>query len=272
MKIVSMLLAFSFVACTTDLGDDPYDDADLSHDPAVAAALADTSPETPAVDIDTVEALPAAGAYSAFAHQACTRQRFVHLANFSFVAPLECVNGVCPNGCWGYQRRTSGFSCDYDASSPSDVKTRAGAGSFASYNEIKPLNAHDDVAVASCKAQSGNRAMRTYTVWNGTNWNSEGIPASIHFAELFGSQNEATPHFSTWEASARGSYAPMSNLSPETGITMVGTKQTVAKLCAATRDGWLGLYFYDGTADSGAGMAAWKREAIISAMNYCTTH
>jgi hypothetical protein len=43
-------------------------------------------------------------------------------------------------------------------------------------------------------------------------------------------------------------------------------------MCAATRDGWLGIYFADIHASGGPGMSDWKREAIIRGMNYCTTH
>ena len=64
----------------------------------------------------------------------------------------------------------------------------------------------------------------------------------------------------------------MTNVSPETGISFDGVKRTTARICSATRTGWAGLYFYDGDASGGTGMAAWKREAIIRGMNYCTTH
>jgi hypothetical protein len=271
MKIAPLVLSFAFFGCTTDLGLDPYSDPDLEHDAELAAVLSDTTPETPAVDLASIEAM-SGGNVQALAKASCTRQRFVHFANFSFVAELGCVNGVCPNGCWGYQRRTSGFSCDYDATASDFVKTTTGTGPFASYNEIKSLNPRDAAAVANCRAQSGNRPMRTYTVWNGSGWDSEGIPASLQFAELFGTQTEGASRFAPWFSSWRGQFAPMANVSPETGITFAGTKQTVAKICAATRNGWLGLYFYDGQASGGPGMADWKREAIVSAMNYCTTH
>src|SRR6185503_2416315 len=120
----------------------------------------------------------------------CSKHRFLHIANFSFVAPLDCVNGVCPNGCWGYQRRTSGFACDYNASQGDFLQTRPGDGPFASYNEIKPLNQHDAQAVAACRTQSGGRPLRTYAVWNGAGWSNEGIAATIRFAEVYGPQNE----------------------------------------------------------------------------------
>ena len=64
----------------------------------------------------------------------------------------------------------------------------------------------------------------------------------------------------------------MNNVSPETGIDAVGVKRQIAKMCSATRTGWLGTYFYDSGNSGGAGMSAWKREAIIRGMNYCTTH
>jgi hypothetical protein len=181
------------------------------------------------------------------------------------------VNGVCRNGCWGYQRRTSGFACDYDATAGDRVKTRDGGAAFASYNEIKSLHPDDNVAVANCKAQSGHK-LRTYAVWNGAGWDNEGIAAAVRFAELYGPQNEAMPDFTRWYQSYRGSWSPMNNISPETSIDFEGVKRQIAKMCSATRTGWLGTYFYDKDASGGAGMSAWKREAIIRGMNYCTTH
>ena len=114
--------------------------------------------------------------------------------------------------------------------------------------------------------------MRTYAVWNGWGWSNEGISASVKFAEVYGTQAEASPTFWTWFNGYRASFAPMANVSPETSLTFDATKATVARLCSATRNGWLGLYFYDGLAAGGAGMSEWKREAIIRGMNYCTTH
>jgi hypothetical protein len=64
----------------------------------------------------------------------------------------------------------------------------------------------------------------------------------------------------------------MGNVSPETFISSEGVENMVKRMCATTRTGWLGLYFDDGDASGGAGMAEWKRAAIIRAMNYCTTH
>jgi len=202
----------------------------------------------------------------------CTRLRFLHIANWSYVADLAtCAGGVCKNSCWGSQRRTSGFTCDYAAAQGDKIATRDGGAAFASYNEIKPLNASDGTAVASCKAQSGH-PVRTYVVWNGSGWNREGISAAIHFAELYGTQAEAQPRFWTWYDGYRGTYAPMGNVSPETNISAEGVENMVKRLCATTGNGWLGLYFYDGSSSGGPGMAEWKRAAIIRAMNYCTTH
>jgi hypothetical protein len=243
------------------------EDADLASDPELADILDDDSiPEEQPVDGDTSEVGVSAAVE-------CTKQRFLHIANYSFVGRLdECVNGACPNGCWGFQRRTSGFQCDYAAAEGDRVRTRDGGGPFASYNEIKPLNASDATAVANCRTQSGGRAVRTYAVWNGAGWSNEGIAASVKFAELYGTQSEATPHFATWYDGARTAFSPMTNISPETSIDFVGVKRTIARICSATRSGWAGAYFYDGAASGGAGMADWKREAIIRGMNYCTTH
>ncbi len=262
---IPTFVVLAMVAACAGVAPDGSDDPDLAGDPDLEMIGEDTMPDEAPADEGTSES-------ALIAKPACSKQRFVHIANFSFVAPLGCVNGVCPNGCWGYQRRTSGFACDYDGTQADLIKTRAGDAPFASYNEIKPLNANDAGAVASCRAQSGGRPMRTYAVWNGTGWNNEGIAAAVRFAEVYGPQHEASPHFWTWFNTARSSFAPMSNISPETGISAVSVKQTVARLCSATRNGWLGLYFYDGEAAGGAGMAEWKREAIIRGMNYCTTH
>jgi len=267
MTIRSAALSATFLAlsaCATSAPLADTGDPELDDDDELAAILDDATPELDAPDVDTVEA-------SLVARTACTKRRFLHVANWSFVGPLDqCVNGACPNGCWGYQRRTSGFSCDYDRTAGDLLKTRDGGGPFASYNEIKPLNASDATAVANCRAQSGGRPLRTYAVWNGTGWSNEGIAAAIKFAEIYGTQAEAAPHFWTWFYNSRSSFAPMANVSPETAISAVATKQTVARLCSATRNGWLGLYYY--VSAGGPGMADWKREAIIRGMNYCTTH
>ena len=261
MKGLQFVIPLWFVAACS-VGED----ADLDDDPELQQILGDDSvPEEQPADVDTSELAIAAQA-------TCTKHRFLHIANWSFVAPLECVNGACPNGCWGFQRRTSGFQCDYAGAQGDFVATRDGGGAFASYNEIKSLNAHDTAAVNNCRAQSGGRALRTYTVWNGAGWDNEGIGASVKFAELYGLQSEATPRFATWYAGSRGAFAPMTNISPETFIDFVGVKRTIAKICSATRNGWAGAYFYDGGASGGPGMADWKREAIIRGMNYCTTH
>jgi hypothetical protein len=266
MRHAIALLVFT-TACVADVAGESI--PELDNDPDLAALADDPMPEIAAADTAGLEAAAATAPISADAKIACTRTRYLHVSNFSFVAPVsECVNGECPNGCWGVQRRTSGFACDYDATAPGYVATRDGGGPFASYNEIKPLDAHDATAVASCKAQSGGRAMRTYTVWNGAGWDDEGIAAGVSFAELYGPQAEALTEFAPWFASYRGRFAPMANVSPETGLTFVETERTVAKICEATRDHWLGIYFYN----SSAPMADWKREAIIRAMNYCTTH
>jgi len=250
-------------ACTADVA---IDDPDLDNDPELEAMAGDTMPETPAVDVDTVEPIAA----SLHADLACAHHRYLHVANFSFVDKLsECVNGICPNGCWGVQRRTSGFACDYDAGASGDVAERDGGTTFASYNEIKSLNAHDDVAVARCEADSGHAPMRTYTVWNGAGWDSEGIAANIHFAELFGTQEEATSELWPWYDRYRGSYAPLGNISPNVGLGAIDIEREVARICTATRNGWLALYYYNQAGDS---MSDWKRAAIIAAMNYCTTH
>jgi hypothetical protein len=258
MKSLALLLLLS--ACAADVDDD----SDLDADPDLATISADDMPEELAADPDSSETAIAAAV-------ACTKHRYLHIANYSFVAELGCVNGVCPNGCWGYQRRTSGFMCEYDATQTDRVRTRDGGAAFASYNEIKSLNTADQTAVASCKQQSGH-PLRTYAVWNGSGWNNEGITAAVRFAELYGPQQEASPHFWFWYDQFRAGWSPMTNVSPETGISFAGVKRTVARICSATRTGWAGLYFYDGKASGGAGMAAWKREAIIRGMNYCTTH
>jgi hypothetical protein len=261
MKLVPLLALV--VACTAEVPANV--DPDLDDDAELQTMDDDPMPETSPVDADTVEPMIAARA-------ACTRQRFLHVANYSFVGKLsECVNGVCPNGCWGVQERTGGFSCDYDASQPDFVKTRDGGGPFASYNEIKSLNAHDAAAVAACRAQSGRR-VRTYSAWNGTGWSSEGIAAQVHFAEVYGPQQEMAPNFWTWHDAWRGSFAPMVNFSPETAVDRLGVKRWTARLCSSTRNGWLGIYFYDKDASGGSGMSDWKREMIIRGMNYCTTH
>jgi hypothetical protein len=255
-------------ACATSASFAESGDADLDEDAELAAILDDPMPEVPAPEADTIEA---ALAPAPAARVACTKHRFLHVANWSFVGPLdECVNGACPNGCWGYQRRTSGFSCDYDRTQPDLIETRDGGGPFASYNEIKSLNASDAAAVANCRAQSGGRPVRTYAVWNGSGWSNEGITAAVKFAEIYGTQAEAATRFWTWFDGSRAGFAPMANVSPETALSAVATKQTTARLCSATRDGWLGLYYY--IAGGGPGMADWKREAIIRGMNYCTTH
>ncbi|HTR54257.1 MAG TPA: hypothetical protein VMJ10_26375 [Kofleriaceae bacterium] len=264
--MVKQFLALALVAvsgCTADVAID--DDSDLANDPDLEAMAGDTMPETAAVDVDTVEPMPAV-----HADVACAHHRYLHVANFSFVAPpSQCVNGVCPNGCWGAQRRTSGFACDYDAGVPGDVAERDGGTTFASYNEIKPLNAHDNVAVARCEADSGHAPMRTYTVWNGAGWDSEGIPANIHFAEIYGPQDEATTELWPWYDGYRDRYAPLANISPNVDLSALDIKRAVARICTATRDGWLGLYYYNQAGDS---MSDRKRQAIIEGMNYCTTH
>ena len=260
MKAARYLVPLALLtSCTADV---PFDDPDLDQDADLQMIDGDPMPETPPIDTMGLEPMTAATV-------ACTKHRFIHVANFSFVqAVSQCVNGVCPNGCWGVQERTGGFACDYDSSGGDYVATRDGGGPFASYNEIKSLNAHDGIAVASCKSQSGGRALRTYTVWNGAGWDSEGISANIHFAETYGPQAELAPHFWTWFSSWRSSYSPMINLSPQTGVDFVGTKSWVARACSATRNGWAGIYFYY----AGQPMSDWKREAIIRGLNYCTTH
>jgi len=260
---VALVALLALTACTANV--DMYDEPDLEADDDLAMIADDTSePEQAVEDTDTSEV-------TTIAKVACTKQRFLHIANYSFVAKLECVNGVCPNGCWGYQRRTTGFACDYDAAAPDRVKTRDGGAAFASYNEIKPLHPDDDIAVANCRAQSGHK-LRTYAVWNGSGWNNEGIAAAVRFAELYGPQAESMPEFWVWYNGYRGSWSPMNNVSPETRVDFETVKRQIAKMCSATRTGWLGTYFYDKDAAGGAGMSDWKREAIIRGMNYCTTH
>ena len=109
-------------------------------------------------------------------------------------------------------------------------------------------------------------------VWNGAGFDREGIDAAVTFAEIYGTQSEGSPRFWTWYNGYRNGYAPMSNVSPETGIDAAGVRTIVKRMCATTKKGWVGLYFYDGEASGGPGMSEWKREAIIRAMNYCTTH
>ena len=262
-RLLGLVLVVSLASCAGP----PPDDLDLDSDPDLGLIDEDEMPEQEPEDTTGSE-VELTGA-----NVRCTKRRFLHFANYSFVAPLDqCVNGVCPNGCWGYQRRTSGFACDYDPTKPSFVRTRPGDGPFASYNEIKPLNANDATAVAACRAASGNRALRTYAVWNGAGWNNEGISAPVRFAELYGPQSEAAPHFWTWFHGSRGSFSPMANVSPETRLSFVQTKAITARICSATRTAWAGLYFYDPDGSGGSGMADWKREAIIRGMNYCTTH
>lgn len=254
----AILLGFVLAACANA----PDVDEDLDADPELAAMLADQTLEQPAVEPATEAALGGTN---------CTRTRYLHIADYSYVPPLREANGVLNNGCWGFQRRANGFTCEYSATSAGYVKTQDNGGPFASYNEIKPLNAHDAAAVAACAARSGH-AVRTYTAWNGHGWDREGIAAAVSFAEVYGIQADASSKFWTWYNGARGTFAPMGNVSPETRVTYEGTKDLVARLCSATRDEWVGLYFYDGHAADGAGMSTWKAEAIIRGMNYCTTH
>ena len=262
MKLGLVIATAALSACT--VGESVSDDADLDADEELGDILDDFTQESGAADGDTSE-MPLIPSV------ACTKQRFLHIANWSWVAPLGCINGVCPNGCWGYQRRTSGFYCDYDGAQGDAIKTGDGGGAFASYNEIKPLNTRDATAVANCRAQSGH-PVRTYVVWNGSGWNNEGIAAAVHYAEVYGTQAQAQTSFWTWYNGYRSGYAPMANISPETGVSFEETKAIAARVCSATRNGWAGLYFYDGSASGGVGMSAWKREAIIRGMNYCTTH
>lgn len=267
-KLVLFAIVVASVAsgCAADAGGgDGGDDTDLDNDPDLTAILGDGAEDLGVVDGDTAETMQGATVE-------CTKERYLHVANWSWVPPIGCIDGVCPNGCWGFQRRTSGFTCDYKSTEADYIKTTDEGGAFASYNEIKSLNAHDAAAVANCRSQSGH-PVRTYVVWNGSGWNNEGIGAAVQFAEVYGTQAEAQTRFWTWyNGSARGSYAPMGNVSPETGQNADEVKALTARLCSATRVGWAGLYFYDGNASGGAGMANWKLQAIIRGMNYCTTH
>src|SRR5258708_2421810 len=107
MNPARLLVPLLFIgACTAEV---PANlDPDLDNDTELQAMADDPMPEVDAVDADTVEPMIEA-------RVACSKQRFLHVANFSYVAKLsECVNGVCPNGCWGVQERTSGFTCNYD--------------------------------------------------------------------------------------------------------------------------------------------------------------
>jgi hypothetical protein len=263
-RFVPLLALGVVTACAAEV---PFEtDSDLADDTTLQELEADISPESPAVDIDTVEAI-STSQWSA-ENVMCTRHRYLHVANFSFVDKLsECVDGACPNGCWGAQRRPKGYACNYDGSAPGDVSVEY-SGGFASYNEIKSLNPYDATAVANCRARTGDVPLRTYTVWNGAGWDSEGISASVHFAELYGTQEEAMTRFWEWHDGYRGRYSPMNNTSPNTSLGAVEVKHEVARMCAATRDHWLGIYYYNG----GSAMPDWHRKAIIQAMNYCTTH
>jgi len=204
----------------------------------------------------------------------CTKKVHLHMSNFSWVAPLQEANGVVKNDCWTYEARGGGFRCDYDGAQNDYVKT-GGSGTFASYNEIKPLHQHDAAAVSNCKQQSGGKPVRTYVVWNGTSWDNEGIAASVHFAEIYATQADRDSKFSIWKNQSTGyksTYRPMINLSPETASSGEETYASVAQICKASNEGqWLGIYFYDPQSSGGAGMADWKRQKIIEAMNDCTT-
>ncbi len=206
----------------------------------------------------------------------CTKTRHVHIANFTSFTALSEAGSAKKNNCWGSERRTSGFRCDYDASSPDFLKTHEGDAPFASYNEIKPLNKYDATAVKNCRDQSGH-PVRTYAAWNGSGWSNEGIGAHVKFAELYGLSNpqaEVAPDsiYAIWKSSYRSSWAPMANISPETSIGYDGVYDITRKLCNDTQNGWIGFYFSDKTCSGGCGVSDWKREAMIKAMNYCTTH
>ncbi|MBV9123309.1 MAG: hypothetical protein JO112_08130, partial [Planctomycetes bacterium] len=79
------LLFLVLAACTADVP--ANHDPDLDSDADLQTILEDPMPETAAVDADTVDMPPV----TADARLACTKTRFLHVANFSFVANLsEC--------------------------------------------------------------------------------------------------------------------------------------------------------------------------------------
>jgi len=199
----------------------------------------------------------------------CRKQVFLHVADYSWVPPLDSISGVHKNACWGYERRSDGFTCEYAASEADHVATDDGGAGFASYDEITPPHIYDAAAVASC-AHESSRPVKTYA-GNAPHWNQQGIAASVKFAELYLHEQEADPYFGTWQTSYRGSFQPMINLGPSTGVDAYDTYSKTMRICNAVGDGdWIGIYFYDPDGTGGAGMADWKALEIIYALNACT--
>jgi hypothetical protein len=199
----------------------------------------------------------------------CRKTVFLHIADYSWVPPLDTVAGVHKNSCWGYELRSDGFACEYAASQADRVDTADGGGPFASYDEITPPHLYDATAVANCASQSG-RPVRTYA-GNAPHWNQHGIPANVKFAELYTQENEADPYYDIWSSSYRGAFRPMINLGPDTGVDAYDTYTKTKRICDAVSDGqWIGIYFYDPSAVGGAGMSDWKALEILYALDACT--
>src|SRR5438094_183178 len=103
MKWLAILIFASACAAQPADDTDTGSDSDLDGDAELVALLADTTPEQAPADTVPFDAQGAA----------CTKTRYLHVANYSWVPPLHCVAGECSNGCWGSERRTSGFTCEY---------------------------------------------------------------------------------------------------------------------------------------------------------------
>jgi hypothetical protein len=200
----------------------------------------------------------------------CGKEVFLHVADYSWVPPLDEIAGVHKNECWGYERRSDGFTCEYAASAAGHVTTADGGGPFASYDEITPPHAYDAAAVATCAQRSG-RPVKTYA-GNAPSWNQHAIAADVRFAELYLHESQADPYFAIWQSSYRGAFQPMINLGPSTGVDAYDVYAKTKRLCEAVDDeDWLGIYFYDPDGAGGAGMADWKALEIIYALNACTS-
>ena len=123
-RMKGILIGCMLAACASSPGDNG--DPDLDADAELAAMLADQTPEQAAVDPASEIALDGRG---------CTKTRYLHIADYSWVPPLHEANGVVNNGCWGFQRRANGFTCEYSAASAGYVKTEDNGGPFARSEE-----------------------------------------------------------------------------------------------------------------------------------------
>jgi hypothetical protein len=185
----------------------------------------------------------------------CTKTVYVHVIAYGYTDYAALTAGK--NSCWGLEapKMPGGATwsiCKYNATNPS------GAARWA-YDDVNiGASGHADATdVANCRARNGGASDTIYVAANsGGGWSHSGVSGGKYLNECYDTDSKVANR----QSGCTSNGAPMWNIGVSTNVY-----NDVLALARSRRGSWIGIYAPT------VGLHG-KEAAIVSALNYYTTH